>query len=100
VRIVTFLQYNATCKILTGKNSAMCIVLVQVTHLLDAVPTSFKGPTSVRVLKMLALFKIRITIGNLRQQEFKYFYGVGGRLQNIWSHSVCMFLHNVFICFV
>jgi len=78
----------------------MCIVLVQVTHLWDAVPMSVKGPMSVHVLKMLALFKIHIMIGNLRQLEFKYFYVAGGRLLNIWSHSICMFVHNAFICSV
>ena len=55
--VTSVLQYGAMCKILTGKNSTMCVVLVQVTHLWDAVPTSIKGPMSVHVLKMLALFK-------------------------------------------
>jgi len=59
-----------------------------------------KGPMSVHVLKMLAVFKIRLTVGNLRQLEFKYFYVAGGHLLNIWSHSVCMFVHRVFICSV
>jgi len=80
----------------------MCIVLVQVTHLWGAVPTSVKGPILIHVLKTVALVKnmchIRV-FGDLRQLEFKYFYRAGSRPLIIWSHSVCtLSVHNVFIC--
>jgi hypothetical protein len=102
VCIVTlFFPCSATCKILIGKNSAICIVLVQVTHMWDAVPTSVKGAMSVNVLKKLALFKNMFhmdVFGDLRQLEFKYCYVAGGHLLIIRSHSVCMLsVHNFFL---
>jgi len=80
----------------------MCVVLVQVTHMWNAVPTSVNGPMSIHVLKMLALFKNTChmnVFGDLKQLEFKYFYVAGGHLLVIWSHSVCkLSVHNVVMC--